>query len=408
MALITEFEPSLGEMVREVFQQRLLIKNYGDIYSIYLGKSSRSKKTHVPIFFEKLKEIQEKNNTSVKHISVQKSPFTFQQCYEYFYHGKNLGPLDKEKRNKLIEVPNTFFHFISNNTGGVTKRIYIHCAQVDEATAIENRIFAMEKIVPLLSYPGFVEVKVAGPGILERNDTIVAYLSDDQIRDKVIADIFEKLKFDATRFSQVLPPIIKKVQKYGITIGIADEPGDIGVLGDLTKKDRHSFGSFISKLLWVVLEESDRTIKEEDFYDNVLMMLKIAGINPMLPHLHPEAIELAELQFNAQRSFNKRSKLQQLEKLKELISKAILDYDKLFLKGRSTETMNAIVKIKQMIQTALPIGDLETALLWYMGKTQKLPPLPLGRPLKDSSSFRKILLQAYPAYENFKKMHHLA
>lgn len=171
---------------------------------------------------------------------------------------------------------------------GATKRVYVH------ATDMAAGLRLMEAAAGWLDeIPGFLKIKICGPGAIDRNDTIVAYLDDQWAQAELVRRFEAMLRQVPGLVADRLPPTVRRV---GVGLGIADEPPEFHVYN--ADKGKHSFGEFYASILWLALSTTPDcklpTADGRHLLDNVLYVLRSLGVNPQVPHEFPDRERLVE------------------------------------------------------------------------------------------------------------------
>jgi hypothetical protein len=210
----------------------------------------------------------------------------------------------------------TFFHVSSGGSTAVNKRVYVHCATMDAGLSLMTKAVGW-----MSSIQGFRSIKIAGPGSINRNDTIVAYVSDGPSQTALVQKFQDTAKTESGLFADGLPSLVKQV---GRGIGTADEPPEMRILPK--GKSNFSYGSFYATLIWLALKttpglggtpklpagptgasSSTTSGGEPDgrhFLDNMLYILRTLQIDPKNQDSFPARAQLEAFQREYEPKYN--------------------------------------------------------------------------------------------------------
>jgi hypothetical protein len=187
-----------------------------------------------------------------------------------------------------------FFHVRAQPRAGKTAvaRVYAHAATPDAGLEIMKAIIAEFKNLKTI-----YTAKTCGPGSV-RKDTIVCYFGDTK-GQQALVEVLKKLQETRKElFTDTLPQLVKR-EAPGI--GTAGEPPAIEIESRTGPKKgaRHSFGSFFAKLCWLALKETPNSEKDSKvapdgrhMLDNMLVSLRLLGVDPANPQAFPEKEKL--------------------------------------------------------------------------------------------------------------------
>jgi hypothetical protein len=275
---LTDFAPELGAFLNQVWNARATIDltDYAvgsdQIYGMYSGTTPdrpyNPKK--LAVFVDQLKGIagtynikcQELDKT-LNHMSDGEISFYGLDLWIEFYHVFSLSK----------QYPARY-------------RLYVHASNWPAGIEIMKVIIGQ-----FTSLTSLVEAKIVGPGSL-RLDTIVAYLSDEGERAKLIEVLLKTAQARPDLFADALPPLVKRA---ALGIGTTDEPPKVEIKAG---RLRHSFGSFYSNLIWVALKSTPQvkspTADGRHMLDNVLYSLRLLNVDQRNPTRFPDALALGE------------------------------------------------------------------------------------------------------------------
>jgi hypothetical protein len=283
---LSDFGPELGAFLKTAWNARTGFNlqdsrtGVGQIYGLYSGPNARVRpynRAELEPFVVSIKRIGSGRGTYVQEILGIKD-----------FEGLTSTAIAISGR----DLWRTFYHIIG--AGGATKRVYAHCQTIDTGLKIiEAAVGWMAEI------PGIASIKICGPGAIERNDTIVAYVLDATAQTALVQHIQEMSKQTSGLLAEGLPSIVHRVDRG---LGISDEPPEIEVLSG--KGTRHSFGSLYSTLIWMALKTTPNvtaaTADGRHFLDNMLYILRTLQISPGAEQQFParEQLEAYQAQYN--------------------------------------------------------------------------------------------------------------
>lgn len=163
-----------------------------------------------------------------------------------------------------------------------TKRVYIHALHAHAAlTLLAACADWLDEI------PGFLAIKVTGPGDMNRADTLVAYLYDDGAQAQLVERLRALVQRQAGLVGDPLPPVVRRVDRG---LGVADEPPEFRVFE--ADDAAHSFGEAYAAIVWQALSNTPAVVLPmadgRHFLDNVLYTLRSLGVDPQRPHEFPD------------------------------------------------------------------------------------------------------------------------
>jgi hypothetical protein len=284
---LSDFSPELGRYLAKAWDQRLFVhlgdarKGRQQLYALYCrgeGKRLDTDYNHILLgkFFDRLKEIARGRKSWVQEASDRNLPSQFDA----------LDDAAAEQAPGFYW--NAFYHV---GAAGAIKRVYVHCPTIHAALDV------MASAVPWLDQiPGFIQIKVCGPGGMSRHDTIVSYQTTAEAQAEVLQRLQALTHEKPWLVCDGLPDIVRRVDRG---LGTADNQPKVKV----TAEDRRaqSVGDLYAMLAWTALKSTPNVAQPmkadgRHFLDNMLFLLRSLQVDPLNPSQFPARNELEALQ----------------------------------------------------------------------------------------------------------------